>query len=764
MRAEIVVRGMVQGVGFRPLVYRLALKNRLLGYVRNRGDAGVDVVIEGSDSGVQQFIESLKEQKSPLAQIYEMSINYVQERGDFTTFSIIESVKGGSLPGSIIPYDISLCDKCLAEFRDVRNRRHNYFFITCTECGPRYTIINKLPYDRLNTTMQDFPMCKECMIEYNDPADRRFHAQTIACQTCGPHMFLTDNTGKVIEGNDPIRQGGHLLEEGFILAIKGNGGFHIATSSLRSKPIMRLREVKHRLQKPFAIMAHNLDAVKSFAELDDAETELLNSSARPIVLLKKSRAYYLSEFIAPGLHNLGVLLPYSGLHYLLFEDTEEPAFVMTSANPPSEPILADNEEALLKFGNVVDFFLFHNRAIAQRCDDSVIRVHNGATHIIRRSRGYAPSPVRLQKYMKYSTLGLGAEENVTVCVLLGDQAFQSQYIGNVEQLETLKFLEHVSQHLLKLTNSKIMGVGCDLHPQFITTKLAYEFGRNFSCPVFPIQHHYAHALSLMEEKGVTEFIGIVCDGAGYGLDGNIWGGEILYCTFEAFRRLGHLQEQPMAGGDLATKNPLRMVAGMLRNSTDITEWLFSKASYFPYRDQEIELLLQQLKMKQMPMTSSCGRVLDAVSALLGICFERTYEGEPAMKLESAAVTGKDVLQLDPEIDGGIINTTHLLHTIFEGRKRYSVPDLAYSAETYLAKSLALVAINGARERGLKVVGFSGGVAYNEHMALTIKDAVEDQGLKFIVHDQVPPGDGGISFGQAVRASHMLDSKKVKDEK
>ncbi len=757
MRAEIVIKGIVQGVGFRPFVYRTAVENKLTGYVRNRADAGVEIILEGSDGAVKEFIESLNKNKPSLAEIYDIAINYMQGKGEFTNFSIAGSSRGGELSGSVIPYDVSICDRCLNELRDLNNRRHDYFFITCTECGPRYTTIRELPYDRANTTMHDFPMCGNCIKEYENPLDRRFHAQTIACEQCGPHVFLTDNTGKLLENDGPIREAGRLVEEGHIVAVKGNGGFHIATATTKSEPIRMLRNVKHRSQKPFSIMARDLATIKSVADVNDVEEELLISSARPIVLLRKSEDYCLSELIAPGLHNIGIMLPYTGLHHMLFDNVKEPAFIMTSANAPSEPIVVDNNEALEKIGNIVDFFLFHDRTIAQRCDDSVIRVHNTEKRIIRRSRGYAPSPIRLKMSKRYSALGVGAEENVNSCILLGDKAFISQYIGDVEKLETFRFHEQATRHLLAITKGKIDVVSCDLHPQYITTRLAQELGKEFRCLVYPVQHHFAHASSLMAEKGIDEIVGIICDGAGYGLDGNIWGGEILHCTSEGFKRLGHLQEQPMVGGDLAAKYPLRMVSAILGWSMDVNELMLSRARNFPHGEREVEIIFKQISNGRMPITTSCGRVLDAVSALLGICYERTYEGEPAIKLESTAIFGKDVLKIDPKIDKGIINTTSLVQRIFDNVHKYSVPDLACSAESYIARSLAELAMNEARRIGVKDIGFSGGVAYNEHISIIIERILKENQYKLLIHDQVPPGDGGISFGQAIAASNVLQA-------
>ncbi len=474
MRAEIKVSGIVQGVGFRPFIYRIAVKNRLVGYVRNRGDAVVEIVVEGKKGDVNRFLEDFKGKKPPLARIYEVTTNYTEDKNEFEKFTILKSSENVELSGSAIPPDISICNECLRELRDSKNKRYNYFFITCTNCGPRYTTIERLPYDRSNTTMQDFPMCDFCSKEFGNPSNRRFHAQTVACSKCGPKVYLAANDGQPIEQKDPIREAGRLLEEGYIVAIKGNGGFHVATATTKSEPIARLRKAKHRTQKPFAIMARDLETVKSFAEASSAEAELLTSYIKPIVLLKKRDDCYLSELISPGLHNIGVMLPYTGLHYMLFDDVREPAFVMTSANPPNEPIVAENQLAVKRLGAVVDFFLFHNRVIAHRCDDSVVRFHSENHSLVRRSRGYAPEPIRLKRSANSCVLGVGAELNVTSCVLLRDKAFVSQHIGDVENLETLRFLKKAVNHLIRLPNSKLEFVACDLHPKFNTTRLARD--------------------------------------------------------------------------------------------------------------------------------------------------------------------------------------------------------------------------------------------------------------------------------------------------
>lgn len=660
------------------------------------------------------------------------------------------------LSGSVIPPDVSICNECLDELRNPKDQRHDYFFITCTDCGPRYSIIDRLPYDRQNTTMKEFVMCDYCQKEYTDPGNRRFHAQTVACPKCGPKAYLADNKGRSLSNVDPIREAGKLLEEGYVLAIKGYGGFHVATATTKDDPIRRLRTVKHRTQKPFAIMARDLGTVGSFTEVNGKEAELLTSHIKPIVLLSKNSSYYLSDQVAPNLHNVGVMLPYTGLHFMLFDKVREPAFVMTSANSPNEPIVTENDEVVKKLGNVVDYFLFHNRLIAQRCDDSVVRVHGERTSLIRRSRGYVPQPIQLKSVAKKCILAVGGELNNTSCVLLKDKAFISQHIGDMENLETLQFLKGATAHLLRLTNSRVEAVGCDLHPKFTTTVFANDLGKEFDCPVVAVQHHHAHSVALMAEHDLDEIVAIVCDGYGYGSDGQAWGGEILGSNRDgSFQRLGHLEEQPLIGGDLTTRYPLRMAAGILSKVADVDTWLLSNQAHFPHGKEEVELVLQQLKNGQLVKTTSCGRVLDAVSAVLDLCFERTYEGEPAMKLESAAVSGRDVLKLETIIKNNVLSTTEMVHEIFNHRGIYSVDDLAFSAQLYLAQGLAQIAVNEAHQLGIDTIGFSGGVAYNENITQTIRKVVEEDGLRFVVHESVPAGDGGLSFGQAVTVAWQM---------
>jgi len=745
------VTGIVQGVGFRPFIYRIAVANGLAGYVRNRGDAGVEILLEGSEQAIEAFLRDLTEKKPPLAQIHRVVTTSIPGSNEHTEFKIYKSSKESEHAGSVVPPDVAICNDCLRELRDPKDPRFEYFFITCSNCGPRFTIIERLPYDRENTTMREFPLCSFCLKEYEDPLNRRFHAQTMACPPCGPRAYLMTQDGEEVHAKDPVREAGRLLSEGYTLAVKGYGGFHIATSAILEKPLLALRRTKHRRAKPFAIMARNLEDARSFAEVNPKEEELLTSYSRPIILLNKKSSYSLSPLIAPDLHNVGVMLPYTGLHYLLFDRISDKAFVMTSANPPDQPIVKDNVEALKTLRDTVDYFLCHDRKIAQRCDDSVARVHDNRVAFIRRSRGYAPAPIRLNEKAKRGVLALGGELNGTATILQGDKAFISQHVGDVENLETRAFLEEAANHLIHLTNSHVDAVACDLHPKFTTTNLAEELAERHGWRLFQVQHHHAHVAGLMMEHSLDSLIGVACDGYGYGSDGGAWGGEILLCTHESVEslRLGHLEPQPLLGGDVATRFPLRMAAGILSNKLSVDEWLRRNSQHFPHGKAEAELVLQQLHEKSAVETTSCGRVLDAVAAVLGVCYERTYEGEPAMKLESAAMKGKDALNLKPILNGDVLNTTELLVQIFENRAKVATADLAYSAHAYLAKGLASLAVNAAAENDVESVGFTGGAACNEILATIMRSAVEAAGLRFFVHEAVPSGDGGVSFGQAV---------------
>ncbi len=748
MQAKIKVNGIIQGIGFRPFVYRLAIIHGLHGYVLNLGDAGVEIVVEGEKEKIKKLIKELEKKAPPLAHIDNVSVQWKKDE-KFKKFEIKRSIarKNGELSSSIPP-DIGICEDCLKEIEDKEDRRHTYFFTTCTNCGPRYTAIKTLPYDRSNTTMDEFPMCEECQKEYTNPTDRRYHAQTIACATCGPETYLQKD-GKIIEkGKNAIWKAGELLMEGSIVAIKGNGGFHLACSVFFQNAIKKIREMLGRERKPFAVMAKNIEMAEEIAFVSEKEKALLLSYMKPIVALNKKRDLPLAS---PGLHTIGVMLPYTGLHVMVFQRCSHP-LIMTSANMPGEPIIFTNEEALEKLKEKVDFFLLYDRKIYQRCDDSVVRVVDGESLLIRRSRGYVPSPLVLSFSYK-NVLALGAETNVTSCVLIKNKAFLSQYIGNTKKYDTLQFLKDASSHLLHLTNAKIGMVACDLHPQLATTKLAYEMGEKHDVPIHQIQHHHAHIAKVMGEHGVKETIGIAIDGFGYGEDGNAWGGEVLHCDTKKYKRIGHLEEHLMPGGDLATYYPLRMVASILHEEygEKIETFLMKRKKAFPHGEKEVSIILTQIEKGEGLKTTSCGRMLDATSALLDVCHRRTYEGEPAMKLESIAVGGDDIL-ISPEIDWrkGILKTTPLLSELFKKRNEKK-RDLAYSVEEYLAKGLAKIAVARAEKKGVDTIALAGGCVYNGHISRVIRKAVEHQDLTLIKNRNVPAGDGGISFGQAIVA-------------
>jgi hydrogenase maturation protein HypF len=752
LRLKINVTGIVQGVGFRPFIYRIANKHELRGFVKNKGDAGVEIFLEGNKRKINFFLSELKKNLPPLAQINEMVTTKLSGNNEFDSFIIEQSSSISELSGSIIPPDIAICDNCLTELRDPKNTRYDYFFITCTDCGPRFTIIEKLPYDRINTTMQQFPLKGICNLEYHDSKNRRFHAQTIACSNCGPKVYLASNDGKLLDTKHPVRKAGKLLSEGSIIAIKGYGGFHLSSSVLKNQPLEKLRKVKHRSSKPFAIMAKNLESAKILTEINQKEEELLISSTRPIVLLNKKNKLSISPLVAPGLHNFGVMLPYTALHYMLFDNVTDLAFVMTSANPPNEPIIKNNKKAFKKLRNTVDYFLYHDRKISYRCDDSVMRVHGNKLVFLRRSRGYSPKPIILAEKSEKTILGLGGELNNTTCILAGNKAFISQHIGDVENIETKKFLEQATNHLIRLTNTRIDAVACDLHPKFTTTRFAKELSIKNGWKLIQVQHHYAHVAALMIENSINSIIGIICDGYGYGSNGEAWGGELIYLNRKStnFERVGHLEKQPLLGGDQATYYPIRIAAGILNKKIDISHWLLLNSKYLPHGKLEANLILDQLNKRiNVLETTSCGRILDAAAAILGICFVRGYEGEPAIRLESAAINGKEVLFLKPKIKNDIIQTTPLLLELFLNKDRYSKRDLAYSVHSYLAQSLAQLAIEKATQKNIKYVGFSGGVACNKILSELIRDEVESENLNFCTHNQIPPGDGGIAFGQSI---------------
>jgi hydrogenase maturation protein HypF len=748
------ITGTVQGVGFRPFIYQLAKVHGLFGYVKNLGNY-VEILIEGNKESLDDFIKELPEKKPPLAKVKEIKTKNVPFSG-YSKFIIVPS-ESGIFENSIIPPDTAICEQCRSEIFDPSSRYFHYPFTVCTNCGPRYTTVRTLPYDRENTTMADFPLCPECETEYTDPLNRRYHAQPVCCPKCGPEIWLSDSEGNVlVKGYEAIVYASDLLQQGSILAIKGFGGFHIACNAREEEPVKELRRRLRRPEQPFAVMAKNTAVAETFAELEGTGREYLTSHRRPITVLPRSKESNLAESVTPGLHNIGVMLPYTGTQNLLFDCIPDAVYVMTSANLPGRPMVVDNKEALEKLKGIVDYYLLHNRVIANRNDDTVIRIVNGRAAFIRRSRGFVPEPMELPFEVKAS-IGVGAEMNSTVTVAKGKLAYVSQYIGNTSHVETFRYHSEVVRHLIRLTGIEPLYWGCDLHPAFNTTRFALKMGGESTLQV---QHHHAHMLALMADNSLpldSRILGIALDGVGYGTDGTVWGGELFESSYFGYERIGHLLPQPMPGGDLASRIPSRMVLGILFERLGRAE-LEKLHLAFPQGSMEFSTVMKQLETGvNVVRSSSTGRVLDAAAALLGICEVRTYDGEPAMKLESAAKKSTHVVDLPvvfkKEKNSGVpvLDTTELLLGVYELSGKYSPYDLAFAVEESLAKGVSELAVSLAAKRGLEKIGFSGGVAYNDHITSCIAGTAREAGFEFLSHRQIPCGDGCISFGQALAA-------------
>jgi hydrogenase maturation protein HypF len=767
-KARILVQGIVQGVGFRPTVYRIAKEMNLNGHVRNLGNS-VEIILEGKKEKIKNFARNLKENKPPISEITTLEIEWLgsYDAHEFDNFLILESSADFS-GSSVIPPDVAICDKCLEEVLNKSFNRYSYPFTACTDCGPRFTVIKSIPYDRERTSMDEFPLCDDCMIEYTDPLDRRYHAEATCCPTCGPSVFLYKD--EILDVENPVKETVKLIDEGNILAIKGIGGTHLVAKTTDDDPVITLRKRLGRLNQPFACMSPDIETVRTYAEVEDFEEETLTSRRRPIVVLNKNDDYYLAPSVSPQLHNLGVMLPYSGLHHLLFQETDEPAYIMTSANIPGEPMLIDNDEIISKLDGIADYCLLHDRKIINRCDDSVIRFRAGDLAFIRRSRGYVPEPYDFSNIAPdINILALGPELDVTFALLKDKKCYVSQHIGNTTKYETYKYLQEAIGYMMDITRTeKIDAVACDLHPMFFTTKLAHELSDKFECDVFGVQHHHAHAGALFVDHDIDELICVAADGVGYGEDGSAWGGEILHVKGENYDRLGSLMPQNMAGGDLTTKYPIRMVMAMLKNyysDKELKKLMKDEyVHYFKHGEKEIDLILKQLDRGfNIQKTTSTGRVLDAISAALGICGKRTYEGECAMKLESVAYHGADTCEIPVEIKKhdrmDVIDTSKILLSVLENKENgMPVKDIACSAQRAVAEGLAGLGIKAADKTGVNVIGGTGGVFYNEAISKTIKDIVTESGYEFVQHKNTCAGDGSVSLGQAAIAAMYYKNK------
>jgi hydrogenase maturation protein HypF len=763
IRTKLHLTGVVQGVGFRPFAYKLAKRLELAGFVVNTS-SGVTIEVEGEPSTIERFIELLRVELPPAARIDGMQVADCEPRYE-TDFAIDSSV---TVSGeySLVSTDLAMCDDCRHELTDPHDRRFGYPFVNCTNCGPRYTIIQDVPYDRPATTMSRFRMCAECVAEYADPTNRRFHAQPNACPRCGPGLALV-RAGEahadcaVFERQTAnlLRQVRKLLRQGGVLAIKGLGGFHLACDATNADAVTRLRSRKRRGDKPFAVMARDLEQVRKIAVASDEECGELLSRHAPIVVLRERRGSGIAEWVGPQQDTIGIMLPSTPLHYLLFEETpsacEFRALVMTSGNVSEEPIVISNEEALTRLGGVADYFVLHDRDIYMRVDDSVAHVSNGKTRVVRRSRGYAPEPIDLGIPVT-EILACGAELKNTFCLTKDHYAILSQHIGDMENYETLVFFEETLDNLKRLFRVEPRAVAYDLHPQYLSTRWALERSGLASVPV---QHHHAHIASCAAENHLQgKVIGVALDGTGYGTDGAIWGGEFLVADYLGFERRAHFRYVPLAGGDAAVRQPWRAALAYLQDSFGPAApsglALSHEVAERPRK------LVQQMIAKNIHCipTSSCGRLFDAVASLTGLRHEVTYEGQAAIELEVAAAT--EVRDLYPyrlaEGPTCSVDFREMIRQIVDDCVReVDLGAIAGRFHSTLASAIADVCVRIRQSHGLSRVCLSGGSFQNGVLLERTLKELNALGFEVYTHSRIPPNDGGVALGQAVIANARL---------
>ena len=734
------VNGIVQGVGFRPFVYRLAVGYGLKGSIRNTA-SGVLIEVQGIPALLDEFARRLLNDRPPLSHIESIeasTLACVVEEG----YVIGDSISGVGVE-TLIPPDIALCSDCRRELLDPADRRFRYPFINCTNCGPRYTIVERLPYDRPFTSMRSFPMCPECEREYHDPLDRRFHAQPNACPVCGPSLALLDAAGTILQG-DAVAEAVAFLRQGLILALKGLGGFHLAVDAGHEDAVRRLRERKGREAKPFAVMMRDMELVRRYCEVSEGELAALTSAQAPIVLLKKKTGAALAPSATPGNDRLGVMLPYTPLHTLLFDGGMD-LLVMTSANFSEEPIVHDNEEAMLRLKGIADAFLVHNRPIYLKCDDSVTIHLSGELRQIRRSRGYVPAPIYL-KETGPAVLAAGGELKNTVTLLKGTHALMSQHIGDMKNFEAYRHFEHVAAHLQHLFQAVPELVVHDLHPAYLTTQWAMKQ----SVPLLGVQHHHAHlAACLAENREDGPAIGLILDGTGYGTDGTIWGGELLIGDASGAERFASLELMPLPGGDAAVVQPWRAALGYLyRSCADLPELPFMK-------ERRIEPVLELLQKRvNIAETSSCGRLFDAVAAICGLRGEITYEGEAAIALMQAAGgrVGSQAFRSALHRENGrwtILVSPIVQDVVAALQQGMAISDISQRFHRTLVNCFRQIIDKASSATGLKTVALSGGVFQNTLLFETLVLELQNAGYRVVTHALVPSNDGGISLGQAV---------------
>jgi hydrogenase maturation protein HypF len=770
-RHEVLVRGVVQGVGFRPFVYRIALEEGLAGSIGN-DTGGVTIEVEGPESRVKSFLDRLRTEAPPLSRIDSITSRQIAPIGELG-FQIIASEVHGQVSTGI-PADAATCPDCLRELLDPGDRRYRYPFLNCTNCGPRFTITRRIPYDRPQTSMAQFKMCPLCQAEYDDPANRRFHAQPNACWTCGPKLWLISADGTEIPCVDPVRETINRLMAGEIMAIKGIGGFHLAVDATNEAAVMRLRERKHRYGKPLAVMVRDLEAARGLCSLTAEEESLLSTTARPIMLARRRVASNIATSVAPGIPWLGVFLPYAPLQHLLFADKRVHALVMTSANLSEEPIAIDNDEARSRLGAIADAFLMHDREILQRCDDSVMALVDGAPQLIRRARGFVPLAALLPLEAS-PLLAVGGHLKNVFALARGNSAYQSQHLGDLESLPGLNFFNESLAHLMRTFEIEPQAVAHDLHPGYLSTAWAKQWAGERGLCLIPVQHHHAHVAGCMAEHGLAgSAIGLSLDGTGYGTDGRIWGGEVLIVRLDSFERFAHLEYIPMPGGDAAVKEPWRMAFGALRAAGfDADE----AAMRVGAPKQEAQVVYRMIERGlNTPLTSSLGRLFDAVAAIVLMRREVDYEAQAAIELEGLVVDEPDPLSAGDgyplELKSG--DWTHHVPTIISAVPLWrelladmdagvNKPRIAVRFHAGVAAAFTQAAVLARKATGLDQVVMSGGCMHNRRLVRLLRYGLEAEGFTVYSHRQVSPGDGGLSYGQAAVAAAILQNKNSTGE-
>ena len=751
-RKQIRITGIVQGIGFRPFVYHLARRFQLHGRVVNTSE-GVLVEVEGSPDALAHFIQGLACEHPPFAQIEDTAVADLEPTGE-TGFAIAPSTEEESQFALVSP-DLATCEDCRRDFADPQNRRFGYPFTNCTNCGPRYTIIRDIPYDRPMTTMAGFRMCPACQAEYDDPGDRRFHAQPNACPACGPRLTLTPG-GTDGEAREIIGEARHRLADGQILAIKGLGGFHLACDAENDAAVRRLRERKRRSDKPFGLMAPGLPAVEQFCIVSEADRQALLSVQRPIVILPSRPGANLSPAVAPNNNTLGVMLPYTPLHHLLFAGSAYRVLVMTSGNMSEEPIVTQDGEACERLGLIADGFVLHDRDIYMRVDDSVVRSFEGETRVLRRSRGYAPYPIDLGAELT-EVLACGAELKNTFCLTKGRYAFLSQHIGDLENYETLEFFRETLERMKTLFRVDPRVVAYDLHPNYLSTRFALELE---GVKKIGVQHHHAHVAACMAENHLRDqVIGVAFDGTGYGTDGQIWGGEFLVADLCGFERRAHFRYVPMAGGDQAIREPWRVALSYLIETFEEQRAWPELPLWADIPKKKLELVQTMIRRRVNTIqTSSCGRLFDAVASILGLRHEVNFEGQAAIELEMAACEGIDDRYLFDigNSEPWQVDTRPVIRGIVDDLRRGSRSGvISAKFHNTIAEVIAEVCTRVRQAVNLNQVCLSGGTFQNVYLLTRALTALRTCGFEVFAHSKVPTNDGGVSLGQAAVASQKV---------